>query len=129
MVSSKQLVSIYSLFIGLFMIGFWCMLLLTDQVPAGQRLFAISFHLAGEFLTAALLVVSGVGIWLKKSWSNFLSPLALGLLLYTIIVSPGYYAQLGDLAMVSMFMVLTILTLLATYVMFRNRHAFVKNNL
>ena len=120
MLSSKQLISVYSLFIGLFMIGFWSMLLFTDQVPADQKPYAISFHLAGEFLTAILLVTSGVGIWLKKGWSNFLSPVALGLLLYTVVVSPGYYAQLGEFTMVIMFMVLTVLTVIVLAVQFKN---------
>ena len=120
MVSSKRLVSVYSLFIGLFMIAFWSMLLVTGQVPADQKPYAISFHLAGEFLTAILLVSSGIGLWQNKAWSNFFSPLALGLLLYTVIVSPGYYAQLGEAPMVIMFMALTALTVIALAVQFKN---------
>jgi peptidoglycan/LPS O-acetylase OafA/YrhL len=122
-ISAKRLVSVYSIFVGLFMIGFWLMLLLTDQVPSDQKPFAISFHLAGEFLTAVLLAVSGVGIWLKKSWSKSFSFLALGLLLYTVVVSPGYYAQLGEMPMVAIFMILTVLTLVSIVIQFKSEKA------
>ena len=82
--------------------------ILPEQIP-----WAISFHLAGEFATALLLIVSGVGLWKSKSWAKILSPLALGMLLYTVIVSPGYYAQLGNTPMVVMFSILIALTIFA----------------
>jgi peptidoglycan/LPS O-acetylase OafA/YrhL len=125
---AKRVVAIYSVFIGLFMVGFWSMLLLTNQVPADQKPYAISFHLGGEFLTAILLIFSGVGIWLNRLWARSLSTLALGLLLYTVIVSPGYYAQLGNLPMVVMFIVLAILTIMAIIVNFMTDRLLYKNN-
>ena len=121
MAQAKKFIAVYTISIGLFMLGFWFMLLVTNQVPSEQKPYSISFHLAGEFITAVLLVIAGLGIWLKKSWSNYLSTLALGLLLYTVVVSPGYYAQLGDMAMVTLFMALTFLTTLAIVTMFKNR--------
>ena len=89
------------------------MLLLTNQVPEEQIPWAITFHLAGELLTAVLLIVSALGLLLDKAWAKILSPFALGMLLYTVVVSPGYYAQLGDTAMVIMFAVLIALTVTA----------------
>ena len=118
-ISAKRMVAIYSVFVGLFMIIFWLMLLFTDQVPSDQKPYAISFHLAGEFLTAVLLIAAGAGVWLKKHWSKILSPLALGLLLYTVIFSPGYYAQLGEMPIVVMFTVLIVLTLISILVQFK----------
>jgi hypothetical protein len=38
---------------------------------------------------------------------------ALGMLLYLVINSAGYYAQLGDGAMIGMFAILTVATALA----------------
>ena len=95
------------------MIIFWSMLVATNQILPEQIPWAISFHLAGEFGTALLLIVSGVGLWKSKGWARILSPLALGMLLYTVIVSPGYYAQLGNMPMVIMFSVLIALTIIA----------------
>jgi hypothetical protein len=69
--------------------------------------------LAGELLTAVLLIVSALGLLLEKQWARILSPAALGMLLYTVIVSPGYYAQLGNTPMVIMFAILIVLTVAA----------------
>lgn len=111
--SANLAISIYSIFIGLFMIIFWSLLVATDQILPEQVPYAISFHLAGEFGTAALLFVSGVGLLKSMGWAKILSPFALGMLLYTVIVSPGYYAQLGNTPMVPMFSVLIALTIAA----------------
>jgi peptidoglycan/LPS O-acetylase OafA/YrhL len=111
--SSRSAVAVYSAVVGFFMLSFWAMLLLTDQVPAEQVPWAIAFHLAGELLTAVLLIVSALGLLLEKQWARILSPAALGMLLYTVIVSPGYYAQLGNTPMVIMFAILIVLTVAA----------------
>ena len=117
--SAKKAVAIYSSVVGFFMLIFWSALLLTDQVPPEQIPRAISFHLAGEILTALLLIFSGAGLWLEKHWARILSPFALGMLLYTVIVSPGYYAQLGNLPMVIMFTILIALTIAALIGLFK----------
>ncbi len=101
------------------MLSFWALILLTDQIPPEQVPWAIAFHLAGELLTGILLVVSALGLLLKKVWAKVLSSLALGMLLYTVIVSPGYYAQLGNTPMVIMFAVLIALTIAAIAGTFR----------
>lgn len=111
--SARIAVSVYSAVVGFFMLSFWAMILLTDQVPSEQVPWAIAFHLAGELLTAVLLIISALGLLLEKVWAQVLSPFALGMLLYTVIVSPGYYAQLGNTPMVIMFLILTALTVAA----------------
>lgn len=63
----------------------------------------LAFHLAAEFATAALLIMGGTGLLLGKSWARFLSAVALGMLLYTVMVSPGYFAQSGQRARAAMF--------------------------
>ena len=119
----KSAAAAYSVLVGLFIIVFWLVQLVTNPVPSDQKRYAISFHLAGEFLTAILLIASGAGTWIGKQWSKMLSPVALGLLLYTVIVSPGYCAQLGDVLMVGMFMVLTAFTVLAIAIQKKNPSA------
>ncbi len=119
--SSKLAISLYSIFIGLFMIIFWSMLMVTNQILPEQIPWAISFHLAGEFGTAILLIASGVGLWKSKGWAKLLSPFALGMLLYTVVVSPGYYAQLGNTPMVVMFSILIALTVAALIGTFKAR--------
>ncbi len=112
-ISARTAVSVFSIFVGLFMIIFWSALIATNQILPEQIPYAISFHLAGEFATALLLMASGAGLWKSKGWAKILAPFALGMLLYTVIVSPGYYAQLGNYSMVIMFSILIIATVAA----------------
>ncbi len=93
------------------MIGQWIMFIATGQVPEfNTEPVRISFHLAAEFITAILLVIGGLGLFTKRRWGLSIFFVAMGMLLYTIIVSPGYFAQLGELAFVWMFAILIILT-------------------
>ncbi len=87
--------------------------MVTNQILPEQIPWAISFNLAGEFGTATLLIASGVGLWKSKGWAKLLLPFALVMLLYTVVVSPGYYAQLGNTPMVVMFLILIALTVAA----------------
>ena len=66
------------------------MFLFTGNVPELQtEPIWIAFHLAGEFTTAALLIAGGCGLLTLRTWGYHVFLLALGMLLYTIIVSPG----------------------------------------
>lgn len=99
--------------IGLMMAMMWTVFAFTDQIPEiDTNPKEIAFHLAGEFLTAISLVAGGLGIALRKQWGYHLNLVALGMLAYTVIVSPGYYAETGNYAFVGMFAVLMALTLL-----------------
>lgn len=95
------------------MIGLWAVLLTTGQVPELQTArLQIAYHLAAELLTAAAaLLVTGLGTVTGRSWAGRGYLVALGMLLYTVINSAGYYAELGDASMVGVFGILTVLTL------------------
>lgn len=99
---------------GVGMLLQWGISLAGGQVPElNSEPRRIAFHLAGEGLTAVLLIISGAGLLRNKSWAKSISLVALGMLLYTVIVSPGYFAQLGQWPMVVVFAVLLILTVLS----------------
>jgi len=120
LLSATNLVAVYSVLIGFMMIGMWISLLSTAQVPElHERPKELAFHLAAEFLTAILLIISGIGLLLKNDWARMLSLIALGMLLYTVIMSAGYYAHQGNTPMVAMFVALTILTILAIVVLLK----------
>ena len=119
LLSANNLVAIYSILVGLFMIGFWVFALSTNLVPPEEKPWSITFHVFAEFSTALLLIVSGTGLWFGSEWARTLSPVALGLLLYAVINSPGYYAQKNNLPMVAMFIVLIILTVAAIIAQFK----------
>jgi hypothetical protein len=99
-----KLASIYSIIIGIAMLCMWTMFLLTGQVPElSTTPIQVSLHIVGEAATALALLVGGYGVWTNKKWGLQAYMLSMGMLLYTLIVSPGYYAQQGNMAMVGMF--------------------------
>lgn len=102
----------FSILVGILMIGQWGFFLAAGQVPELQtEPMRIIAHLIAEFLTAFLLIVGGVSCLKKKVWSNNLLLVAAGMLLYTIIVSPGYFAELKQWPIVGMFVALIILNI------------------
>ncbi len=107
----NALVAAYSIVVGIFMVGFWGFLVATKQAELDQRPWDMRLHIAAEFTTAILLLVSGIGGFLSSIGTVGLAPVALGMLLYTTVNSPGFYAGKRNWPMVGMFAGLTILTL------------------
>ena len=121
----KRAAAIYAIVVGLLMFGQWAIFLFTGNVPELQtEPIRIAFHLAGEFTTAALLIAGGFGLLKLKKWGYHVFLLALGMLLYTIIVSPGYFGQLGQWAFVLMFAVLVVLTVVFAVLAYRREGEF-----
>ncbi len=103
--------ALYAVVVGLLIFGQWAFFLITRQVPELKtERVRVLFHIADEFLTAAVLIASGVGLLMQQAWATTLYPVAAGMLLYTIIVSSGYFAQKHVWPIVGMFAVLLILT-------------------
>lgn len=96
--------------VGVGMVGLWVVLLAAGEVPeipAGQR--AIWFHIGAEVITGALLIIAGWTLLRRgDARSRLLSAFALGALLYTVVNSPGYYADRGAWALVVVFIVLAL---------------------
>jgi hypothetical protein len=53
-----------------------------------------------------------MGLLTRKNWGFKLNLVALGMLLYTVVVSPGYYAKLTGEVFIVTFGVLIALTLI-----------------
>ena len=93
------------------MVAQWSVFLLSGNVPELRtEPFRIGFHLAAELLTARVLIVSGTGALAAKHWARPLLLVGVGLLVYTSIASPGYFAQRGGMEFVLMFAVVLALT-------------------
>jgi hypothetical protein len=106
--------SVYAILVGIGMIGQWSVSLARGRVPEVKtEPFRIAFHLAGEFLTAVALIAGGLGTLTSASWGRPAYLVATGMLLYTVIVSPGYFAQKREWPMVAMFAVLLVLALVS----------------
>ena len=102
----------YGIIVGLLMVIQWSVFLATGQVPELKtEPIRIYFHLASEFVTALGLIISGAALLRRKSWAAMSYLIAAGMLLYSVIVSPGYFAQQGQWALVGMFAIVCILTL------------------
>lgn len=113
-VNRERLGAAYAATVGTFMLGFWAVLYVTGEIPElSTAPYEIGYHLAAELLTALALLAAGAGVLAGRALPARLYPVALGMLLYTVINSAGYYAQLGELPMVGMFTALTVATVLA----------------
>ncbi len=75
-------------------------------------------HLIGEGTTAILLILGGIGLIKKTKWPLHIHLISMGMLIYTVIVSPGYYLDLGQIYIPILFAVLLIFTVILTILMF-----------
>ena len=102
----------YGVIVGLLMLIQWSFFLATGQVPELKtEPIRIYFHLASEFVAALGLLVSGVALLRRKRWAPMSYLIAAGMLLYSVIVSPGYFAQQGQWGLVVMFAIIFFFTL------------------
>jgi hypothetical protein len=114
----------YGIVIGLGMVGQWTFSIVSGAVPEFQtEPWRISFHLVGEFLTALVLVIGGIATLRTFIWGKRLLLLGLGMVIYSEIVSPGYFAQLGQWSMVAAFAVLLVGALMSVVALLRNHDA------
>jgi hypothetical protein len=106
--------AVFALVVGTGMIGQWLLFLITGQVPELQtEPLRIRFHLAAEFATALALLIGGLALLTDQAWGRWFYLLATGMLLYTVIVSPGYFAEKGQWAFVGMFASVLLLALVS----------------
>ena len=100
----RKYAGVFSVVMGVGMLAMWAMFFATGQVPELRTApVALAFHVVAEFATALLLMVSGLGVLTSRTWGRSTALVALGMLFYTVIVSPGYFAQLGQWPLVVMF--------------------------
>ena len=100
---------IYAMIIGIGIIGLWTMLLLTKQVPELKtEPVAIKFHITAEMLMGILSLLSGIFLLIGLSWASYFFILAMGLVIYAVINSAGYYGQRKQWSFVIMFGIILI---------------------
>ena len=106
--------AIFAIIVGAGMIGQWTLSFLTHQIPELQsEPIRIGFHIAGEMATALALITGGVGLLASLAWARVLFLVAMGMLFYTAIVSPGYFAQKGQWIWVVIFGIIIVLAIVA----------------
>jgi hypothetical protein len=99
----------YGIIVGLLMIAQWTFSIVSGGVPEFQtEPWRIGFHLTAEFATAIMLILGGIAVLRSISWGGTVLLIGIGMVIYSEIVSPGYFAQLNQWPMVGMFIVLLI---------------------
>lgn len=107
----KKYAAIYSIFMGISMIGMWIMFYVTNQIPELEfKPIETSMHITAEIVTAVLLIIGGVSLFNKK-WGYEIYLLSMGMLLYTLIMSPGYFMEKGEAGFIIMFGVFIIIAI------------------
>jgi hypothetical protein len=97
----------YGIVIGFMMIAQWMFFINSGSVPELQsEPWRIAFHLAAELTAALALIVSGFATLKSAPWGRKALLVGLGMVIYSEIVSPGYFAQLGQWSLVAMFAIL-----------------------
>jgi hypothetical protein len=74
----------------------WIVIIATGRLPriaAGRGDFG--WHVAAELVTAALLLVAGIGRVIEASWADLATAVSLGALVYAITASAGHYLRTG----------------------------------
>lgn len=105
---------LYALLVGFGMVAQWIVSCVRKQIPELEtEPYRIWFHIVAEMVTALCLVIAGVALLQEASWVVPLYLVAIGMLFYTSIVSPGYFAQKGQWGWLVMFAVIIILGLLS----------------
>lgn len=97
----------YGILVGILMIAQWTVSIAAGGVPEFQTApWEIVFHLAAEMSTALMLILGGIATIKLVAWGKEILLLGLGMVIYSELVSPGYFAQLGQWVFVIMFVVL-----------------------
>ena len=107
--------AVFGIVVGAVMCIQWVVTILKKQVAgpesgmSGRGRVEMAYHWVAEFSTAVLLIIAGVGLTMKLSWGLTLFLVADGMLIYTVINSPGFFAQQKQWPMVIFFAVLLVL--------------------
>ena len=102
--------ALFAIPVGTGMIIQWSLSYFKAQIPELQtEPIRIKFHIAAEMLMAASLLVAGIGLLISMPWATSLFLVAVGMLLYTSVVSPGYFAQQGQWGWLVIFGIIIIL--------------------
>jgi len=118
----------YGILVGLLMIAQWTFSILSGGVPEFETApWAIGFHLAAELTTALALILGGAAFLKSRSWGRTVLLTGLGMVIYSEIVSPGYYAQQGQWPFVGMFAIVLLGAVWSVMLLLRERISSLAN--
>ena len=104
-------ISVYCIVVGLAMAAMWATDLRRGAWSRGDRSHAeLALHLGAEFITAAWLIGGAAALFTFGRRAAPVIAVGMGMMLYTVVVSPGYFIARRELPAVGMFAALTLLT-------------------
>ena len=88
----RTICAVYAVLVGLGIAATWAVYFLTGSIfgiePAP---LGLGFHIAAELIAAVVMLAAAAGLAARKAWGPRLFFLAMGMLIYAVINSPGYY--------------------------------------
>lgn len=115
--SVVKAIGIYSIFIGLAVIGLWVMILATGSITEGS--VEMTFHLISKFSMATLSIIAGILLLLKSHGGFYLTFTSLGMIIYSVLNAAGYYGQRNDLAFLMLFIGLLLFSVIALITLYQ----------
>lgn len=107
---------IFAIVVGAGMIGQWTVSYVSKQIPELEHEpIRIWFHIAAEMATAVCLIVGGIGVLILQDWGRNIFLVSMGMLFYTAIVSPGYFAQKNQWIWLGIFSLLIVLGVISIF--------------
>ena len=125
MVKIRKVASLYSILIGLSMIGMWVFFLASGQVPEFQNIpIETTFSILADNITGVMLLIGGYGLYTGRRWGFHAYLVSLGALFYSLMIAIGYYAQRGDMIFVGIFAPIFLLMIIFYILSFKRREEF-----
>lgn len=107
----RKTITVFSIVVGVAMLGVWILQLLTGQATELEtEPVRIVLAITADWITAIMLLVTGIGLLRQQKWAIKLAFFSLGMLVYSVVVSAGYFAQSGNQTFVVLFAILFILS-------------------
>lgn len=102
----KRVIGYYSIFLGSAIIVTWLMIL--SQQKTGEGRIEMLFHLTSEALLAALCILSGLRIIIRKKSSLLI--MAHSMNVYSVLNAAGFYGQTNGLFSTIPFILLALIS-------------------
>ena len=81
----KTMAAIYSILIGVSIIGMWTILYITGSIPEfDTEPMRIGMHLVAEIATGIILILGAYGLLNNKRWGYNVDLISMGMLIYTL---------------------------------------------
>ena len=123
----KNLAATYSMLVGISMIAMWTSFYFANAIPELKtEPIRIGLHITAEIATGVSLIIGAFRLYKNREWGVKAFLVSMGMLLYTSIVSPGYYAERGVMEFVLIFAILIIVSVafvILSFIKTREFHA------